>query len=110
MNHAVDTAVANGKIAAEGKATVRYLRHTLETDVMRHNIEAGKQCTRLTMTWGGKISFVLTEGLVMKRIAPLDALKEDMDGTNENDDGRFDGNFMLMAGELNNSSVRLFRR
>jgi recombination associated protein RdgC len=46
----------------------------------------------------------------MKRIAPLDALKEDTDGTNENDDERFDGNFMLMAGELNNSSVRLFRR
>lgn len=85
----------------EGKATVRYIRHTLEADAMRHNIEAGKQCTRLAMTWADKISFVLTEGLVIKRIAPLDVLKEETYGNTKNDDERFDGDFMLMTGELN---------
>lgn len=85
----------------EGKATVRYVRHTLEADDVRRHIEAGKQCTRLAMTWDSKISFVLTEGLTVKRIAPLDVLKEDSDSTTKNDDERFDSDLMLMTGELN---------
>ena len=84
----------------EGKATVRYVRHTLEADDVRRHIEAGKQCTRLALTWADKISFVLTEGLAVKRIAPLDVLKEDADGSTKNDDERFDSDFMLMTGEI----------
>jgi recombination associated protein RdgC len=85
----------------EGKATVRYVRHALEADDVRRHIESGKQCTRLAMTWNDKISFVLTENLSIKRIAPLDVLKEDADGTSKNDDERFDSDMMLMTGELN---------
>ena len=84
----------------EGKATVRYVRHALEADDVRRHIESGKQCTRLAMTWNDKISFVLTEGLAVKRIAPLDVLKEDSDSTTKNDDERFDSDMMLMTGEL----------
>ena len=84
----------------ESKATVRYVRHTLEADDVRRHIEAGKQCTRLAMTWNDRISFVLTDSLVLKRIAPLDVLKENEDAMAQNDDERFDGDFMLMAGEL----------
>mgnify|MGYP002137255096 CR=1 FL=1 len=61
---------------AESKATVRYVRHTLEADDIRRHIEAGKQCTRLALTWADKVSFVLTENLSVKRIAPLDVLTE----------------------------------
>ncbi len=56
--------------------------------------------TRLAMTWRDKISFVLTENLSIKRISPLDVLKEDSDVTSKNDDERFDGDFMLMTGEV----------
>ncbi|RXZ36478.1 recombination-associated protein RdgC [Oxalobacteraceae bacterium CAVE-383] len=84
----------------EGKATVRYVRHALEADDVRRHIESGKQCTRLAMTWNDKISFVLTEGLTVKRIAPLDVLKEDSEGSTRNDDERFDSDMMLMTGEL----------
>jgi recombination associated protein RdgC len=83
----------------EGKATVRYVRHTLEADDVQRHIEAGKQCTRLALTWSDKISFVLTESLGIKRIAPLDVLKEADIGAS-NDDERFDADFMLMTGEL----------
>jgi recombination associated protein RdgC len=83
----------------EGKATVRYVRHTLEVDDVRRHIEAGKQCKRLAMTWSEKISFVLTESLGIKRIAPLDVLKEGDTGAS-NDDERFDADLMLMTGEL----------
>ncbi len=87
------------RASGEGKATVRYVRHTLEADDVRRHIAAGKQCTRLAMTWADKISFVLTESLAVKRITPLDVLKE-TDATTRNDDERFDGDMMLMTGEL----------
>ena len=91
----------------EGKATVRYVRHALEADDVRRHIEAGKQCTRLAMSWSDKISFVLTEGLAVKRIAPLDVLKEDADGSTKNDDERFDSDVMMMTGELHKLMTEL---
>jgi len=84
----------------EGKATVRYVRHTLEADDVRRHIEAGKQCTRLALTWSDKVSFVLTENLSVKRIAPLDVLKEDSEIGGRDENERLDGDFLLMTGEL----------
>lgn len=87
------------RATGEGKATVRYVRHTLEpTDVSRH-IAAGKQCTRIALTWSDRVSFVLTETLAIKRISPLDVLKETGEGA-DNAAERFDSDFALMAAEL----------
>ena len=88
------------RASGEGKATVRYVRHTLEPEDVRRHIAAGKQCTRLAMTWSDRVSFVLTESLAIKRVAPLDVLKENADSAMRNDDERFDTDFALMAGEL----------
>jgi recombination associated protein RdgC len=88
------------RATGEGKATVRYVRHTLEADDVRRHIAAGKQCTRLAMTWSDRISFVLTESLTVKRVTPLDVLKENNEGFTQNDDERFDTDFALMTGEL----------
>ncbi len=85
---------------AESKATVRYVRHTLEADDIRRHIAGGKQCTRLAMTWADRISFVLTESLTIKRINPLDVIKESADTTMQNEDERFDSDMALMTGEL----------
>ena len=87
------------RATGESKATVRYVRHTLEADDVRRHIAAGKQCTRLAMTWNDKISFVLTESLAIKSIKPLDVIKETESST-KNDEERFDGDMMLMTGEL----------
>jgi len=87
------------RATGESKATVRYVRHTIEAEEVRRHIAAGKQCTRLAMTWSDKISFVLSETLALKKIAPLDVLKEN-ESTTKDDDERFDTDFMLMAGEL----------
>jgi len=84
----------------EGKATVRYVRHALEAEEVRRHIAAGKQCTRLAMTWSDRVSFVLTESLAVKRVAPLDVLKENADSAMQNEDERFDSDFTLMCGEL----------
>lgn len=79
---------------------MRYVRHTLETEDVSCHIASGKQCTRLAMTCADKVSFVLTESLAIKRIAPLDIIKENANATAQNDDERFDGDSLLMAGEL----------
>ncbi|MNS20063.1 Recombination-associated protein RdgC [compost metagenome] len=86
--------------SGESKATVRYVRHTLEAADVGCHIAAGKQCTRLAMTWADKISFVLTESLTVKRVTRLDVIKENADSTAQNDDERFDGEMVLMTGEL----------
>lgn len=95
------------RATGEGKATVRYVRHTLEADDVRRHIAAGKQCTRLALTWADRVSFVLTESLGIKRLSPLDVLKEDVDRTSKNDDERFDSDVALMTGELNKMMTEL---
>lgn len=85
--------------STQSKATVRYTRHALEAEDLRRHIEAGKQCTRLAMTWAERVSFTLTETLTLKRIAPLDVLTEKEDGSGDEAE-RFDTDFALMTGEL----------
>ena len=87
------------RAAGESKSQVGYKRHSLDgADVLNH-IAAGKQCTRLAMTWNSRISFVLTEQLAIKSIKPLDVMKEGA-STAIGSDERFDSDFVLMTGEL----------
>lgn len=95
------------RASGDSKATVRFVRHTLEPEDVRRHIESGKQCTRLALTWNDRVSFTLTENLSIKKVTPLDVLKEDSDVTSMNDDERFDSDFMLMTGELNKMLVDL---
>ena len=84
------------KAADESKAVVRYARHPLDIDEVRQHIEHGKLPTKLAMTWDDRVSFVLSEGLQIKKIALLDAV---MDG-NSQDDGGFDTDVAIATGEL----------
>lgn len=87
------------RTTGEGRGTVKFSNLTLEAaDIGRH-IAAGKQCTQLAMTWADRISFVLTESMAIKRVTPLDTLKENAEALD--DDERFDADFLLMSGNLN---------
>jgi len=88
------------RASGESRAAIRYVKHSIDADDVRRHIQSGKQCTRLALTWADRVSFVLTEGLDIKRIAPLDVLKENTDTVATNDDEKFDGDMMLMTGEL----------
>ena len=88
------------RAAGEERATVRYARHTLEGQEIRHHIEGSKAATRLALTWQDKISFVLTEQLQVKRLAFLDLLKQEADTKAENADDLFEADFAIMASEL----------
>ena len=84
------------KAADESKAVVRYARHPLDIDEVRQHIEHGKLPTRLALTWDDRVSFVLTEGLQIRKIALLDAV---MEGQSQ-DDGGFDADVAIATGEL----------
>ncbi|MGG4774869.1 recombination-associated protein RdgC [Alcaligenaceae bacterium 429] len=84
----------------ENRALVKYVRHSAEPEELGRHIQAGKQCTRLAMTWADRISFVLTDALDVKRVVPLDILTEKQDVTAVNDDEIFDADMTLMTAEL----------
>ncbi|CAM5402730.1 recombination-associated protein RdgC [Eoetvoesiella caeni] len=85
---------------SESRAAVRYVRQSIEIDDVRKHVQAGKQCTRLALTWADRVSFVLTEGLDIKRVTPLDVLKENQDSSAQNEVEQFDSDMALMTGEL----------
>ncbi len=84
--------------SGEEKATVRYVRHSLETDEIARHIGEGKEVTKLAMSWADKLSFVLHENWQIKRLAPLDVLKDQAEGSDA--DELFDADFVIMTGEL----------
>ncbi len=80
------------------KASVRYARHTLDIDELGEHIRQGKLPTQLALTWAGRVSFVLTEALTLKRIKLLDVVLE---GAPKPDgDDHFDADAALFFGEL----------
>ncbi|MDC8446018.1 MAG: recombination-associated protein RdgC [Nitrosomonas sp.] len=85
--------------ASDEKSIVRYAHHVLEADETSRHIRAGKKVTRLALTWANKISFILQDNLQIRRIAPLDIVKESTD-ISESADDIFDSDFVMMTGEL----------
>jgi recombination associated protein RdgC len=85
------------------KATVRYARHSLDIAEVGEHIAQGKLPTQLAMTWAGRVSFVLTEALTLKKIELLDGVLEGagVDAANSGqDEGGFDADVAIATGEL----------
>ena len=79
----------------ESKAVVKYGRHPLDIDEVRSHVRQGKIPTKLALTFNGRVSFVLTNNLTLKKLTFLDATavlhdKEDA----------FDADVTLLAGEM----------
>ncbi len=81
------------------KAAVRYARHTLDIDEVGEHIRQGKLPTQLALTWSGRVSFVLTDTLALKRIKLLDVVLESAGPADRADQG-FDTDVALTTGEL----------
>lgn len=81
------------------KSTVRYARHTLDIDEVGEHIKQGKLPTHLALTWAGRVSFVLTEALTLKKLKLLDVVLEGSSSATK-DDGGFDADVALFTGEL----------
>ncbi len=85
--------------ASEDKACVRYARHALDTEEVRAHLKAGKQPTRLALTFASRLSFVLTDMFQIKRLEFVDGVLESP-GEGDFGDDPFDGNAVLIAGEV----------
>jgi recombination associated protein RdgC len=89
------------KAADESKAVVRYTRHPLDTEEVTQHIAAGKMPTRLALTWGDRVSFVLTEALQLKKVAVLDVVFETAaTAAGDGKDDNFDTDVAIATGEL----------
>ena len=86
------------KAGDDSKAVVRYSRHALDIEEVQQHITHGKLPTRLALTWEGRISFVLTEGLQIKKLAFVDGVFQD-DASSSKDD-RFDADAAIATGEI----------
>lgn len=82
------------------KSIVRYRRHPLDGKEVRAYVAGGKRPTQLGLTWNGRISFVLTEKLQIKRVEFLELAPERGDEEEIDPAEQFDLDFAVMAGEL----------
>ncbi len=89
------------KSSGDDAGIVAFRKHELGTDEVKSNIETGKTVSKLALVWDRKISFVVSEDLVIKKLKFLDVLEEKM---NEEDpqshEERVDIEFTLMTGEV----------
>ncbi len=89
------------KAEDESKAVVRYTRHPLDTEEVSQHIATGKVPTRLAMTWNERVSFVLTEGLQLKKVSFTDVVFEDSAKPSKDViDDSFDADVAIATGEL----------
>ena len=82
------------------KAAVRYARHTLDIDEVGEHIKQGKLPTQLALTWMGRVSFVLSEALTLKKIKLLDVALEGAGATANAEEDGFDADVAITTGEL----------
>ena len=86
------------KAGDDSKSAVRYSRHALDIEEVQQHITHGKLPTRLALTWEGRVSFVLTEGLQIKKLAFVEGVFQD-DASSSKDD-RFDADAAIATGEI----------
>ena len=86
------------KAADESKAVVKYGKHRLDITEVADHIMAGKLPTKLAMTWNDHVSFVLTEGLQLKKMAFLEVVFNESNSVQYNDS--FDADVAIATGEL----------
>ncbi len=81
------------------RATVRYARHALDAADVAAHVRAGKRPTQLALTWASRVSFVVADTLVLKRIRRVDAVVDDASEAAAGGDD-FDADVALVTGEL----------
>ncbi|MCE5363276.1 recombination-associated protein RdgC [Pseudomonas anguilliseptica] len=81
----------------EDGGVVRCKRQDLTSDEIQLHMSAGKQVTQLSLAWQDKLSFVLDDKLVVKRLRFEDLLQDQAEQDGGDDDlGQQDASFTLM--------------
>jgi len=89
------------KDALDGGAIVRCQRQELQGDEIAKHLEAGKQVTRLALVLDDKLSFVLGEDLVVRKLKFLDGAVQALEADRTDDlRAELDARFALQSAEL----------
>lgn len=86
------------KGSGDEPAVVKFTRHPLQTEEVRQHIAEGKLPTKLALGWAGRVGFMLTQALQLKKIAFQEGVFKE--GAASKDDDRFDADVALATGEL----------
>ncbi len=81
----------------EEKSVVKFTRHNLLNDEIRHHVAQGKLPVKLALSWDGRVAFVLTEALQLKKVSFLEGV---FDGTSAGKEDGFDADVAIATGEL----------
>ena len=93
------------KDALDGGAVVRCQRQELQGEEIGKHLENGKQVTRLALSLDDKLSFVLGEDLVVRKLKFLDGAVQELEADRiEDQRAELDARFALQSAEL----ARLF--
>lgn len=86
---------------AESGAIVRCRRQDLELDEIKEHLKSGKQVFQLGLEFDDRISFVLGEDLVIRKLRFLDIVLDEIDESSlESVRAELDATFTLMTGEI----------
>ena len=89
------------KDSLDGGAVVRCQRQELLGDEIAKHLEAGKQVTKLALTFDDHLSFVLGEDLVVRKLKFLDGAVEELEADRiEDARAELDARFALQSAEL----------
>lgn len=92
----------------EAGAVIRCRRQDLETDEVREHLKSGKQVFQLGLTFEDRMSFVLDENLVVRKLRFLDFVQDEIEKTEfESEEGEIDAHFALMSLELDRLLARM---
>ena len=93
--HVLDQAVMSDTHEDGGKISAT--RQDMTSDEMQLHLSAGKQVTQLSLAWQDKLSFVLDDKLLIKRLRFEDLLQDQAAQDGGDDElGQLDASFVLM--------------
>ncbi|WP_297925174.1 recombination-associated protein RdgC [Metallibacterium sp.] len=82
-------------------AIARCRRQALDADEVQEHLRAGKQVAQLGLVFDGRIAFVLSEDLVLRKLKFLDVIQEELNQQPlDSAEAELDARFTLMALEL----------
>lgn len=94
----------------EAKSVAVFKRHELGTEEVHTNLANGKVVSKLGLVWDGKVSFILTSDLGIRRVRFLDVLADSLkDSDPQSAAEKLDIEFNLMAGEVAHLLADLMR-
>jgi recombination associated protein RdgC len=85
----------------EDGSIIRCKRHDLTLPEIKNHLDSGKQVIKLALTWENRLSFILDEHLIVKRLKFLDLIQDQMNETQASTfEEQFDADFSIMTAEL----------